>query len=115
MIKSSSNTSDRFNIYEAITNQIIAAIESGTGDVQMPWHQSGASICQPDTKSIKGIAFGSTKSYVPRLFCCPFQCLPSSAWRRRARLRGSVIRKLKPKQGIVLKNGRSSHYQEAQP
>jgi antirestriction protein ArdC len=46
-MKSSSNTSDRFNIYEAITNQIIAAIESGTGDVQMPWHQSGASIQRP--------------------------------------------------------------------
>jgi antirestriction protein ArdC len=46
-MKSSSNTSDRFNIYEAITNQIITAIESGTGDVQMPWHQSGASLQRP--------------------------------------------------------------------
>jgi len=46
-MKSSSNTSDRFSIYEAITNQIIAAIESGTGDVQMPWHQSGGSIQRP--------------------------------------------------------------------
>jgi hypothetical protein len=32
----SSNTSDRFDVFELITNQIIAAIESGTGDVQMP-------------------------------------------------------------------------------
>jgi antirestriction protein ArdC len=43
----SSNTSDRFDVYEAITNQIIAAIESGTGDVQMPWHRAGGSIERP--------------------------------------------------------------------
>jgi antirestriction protein ArdC len=42
-----SNTSDRFDVYEAITNQIIAAIESGTGDVQMPWHRAGGSIERP--------------------------------------------------------------------
>jgi antirestriction protein ArdC len=28
----------RFNVYEAITSQIIAAIETGSGKVQMPWH-----------------------------------------------------------------------------
>lgn len=43
----SSNTLDRFDVYKAITNQIIAAIESGTGDVQMPWHRAGGSIERP--------------------------------------------------------------------
>jgi antirestriction protein ArdC len=43
----SSNTSGRFDVYEAITNQIVAAIESGTGDVQMPWHRAGGSIERP--------------------------------------------------------------------
>ena len=37
----------RFDVYEAITNQIIAAIETGSGKVQMPWHRSGASIMRP--------------------------------------------------------------------
>jgi antirestriction protein ArdC len=43
----SSNTSDRIDVYEAITNQIISAIESGTGDVQMPWHRNGVCIERP--------------------------------------------------------------------
>lgn len=37
----------RFNVYEAITNQIIAAVEAGPGKVQMPWHRSGAALSRP--------------------------------------------------------------------
>jgi antirestriction protein ArdC len=37
----------RLDIYETITNQIIAAIETGSGKMQMPWHRSGASIIRP--------------------------------------------------------------------
>jgi antirestriction protein ArdC len=37
----------RFDVHEAITNQIIAAIEAGTGKPQMPWHRSGANIMRP--------------------------------------------------------------------
>lgn len=37
----------RFDVHEAITNQIIAAIEAGTGKLQMPWHRSGANIMRP--------------------------------------------------------------------
>lgn len=40
-------SNERFDVYEAITNQIITAIESGTGDVQMPWHRAGGSIERP--------------------------------------------------------------------
>ena len=40
-------TSSRFDVYEAVTNQIIAAIEAGTGEVAMPWHSSGAAITRP--------------------------------------------------------------------
>jgi antirestriction protein ArdC len=43
----SSSSSSRFDVYEAITNQIINAIETGSGKVQMPWHRSGASIMRP--------------------------------------------------------------------
>ena len=37
----------RVDIYQAITNQIITAIEAGTGPVQMPWHRCGAGITRP--------------------------------------------------------------------
>jgi antirestriction protein ArdC len=40
-------STSRFDVYEAITNQIIAAIEAGAGNVQLPWHRSGSSITRP--------------------------------------------------------------------
>lgn len=40
-------TKQRFDVYEAVTNQIIAAIEAGTEKVTMPWHASGAAITRP--------------------------------------------------------------------
>jgi len=47
-------TKERFDVYEAVTNQIINAIEAGTGQVAMPWHASGAAITRP-----KNIATGN--------------------------------------------------------
>lgn len=37
----------RFDVYEAITNQIVSAIEAGAGQVQLPWHRKGSAICRP--------------------------------------------------------------------
>lgn len=34
----------RFDVYEAITNQIVSAIEAGAGQVQLPWHRKSAAI-----------------------------------------------------------------------
>lgn len=42
-----SSTSSRFDVYEAITNQIITAIEAGAGQVQLPWHRKGSAIYRP--------------------------------------------------------------------
>lgn len=42
-----SSPTHRFDVHEAITNQIIAAIDAGTGKLQMPWHRSGANIMRP--------------------------------------------------------------------
>ena len=33
----------RHDVYEAITDRVIAAIEEGAGQWQMPWHRSGVS------------------------------------------------------------------------
>lgn len=35
------------SIYDTITNQIIAALERGTGDYTLPWHRSGAPLTRP--------------------------------------------------------------------
>ena len=42
-----SSNSTRFDVYEAITNQIITAIEAGVGQVQLPWHRQGSAIYRP--------------------------------------------------------------------
>ena len=35
------------DIYERVTNQIIAAIEVGAGEYRMPWHHDGSAITTP--------------------------------------------------------------------
>ncbi len=40
-------STSRFDVYEAITNQITTAIEAGAGKVQLPWHRNGSSITRP--------------------------------------------------------------------
>lgn len=40
-------SSDRADIYERITNQIIAAIEAGAGEFVMPWHHEGTATARP--------------------------------------------------------------------
>jgi antirestriction protein ArdC len=44
-----STSTSRTDVYEAITHQIITAIEAGAGNghVQLPWHRSGAAITRP--------------------------------------------------------------------
>ena len=41
------SSSERLDVYTAITNQIIAAIEAGADHPQMPWHCSGNVIERP--------------------------------------------------------------------
>lgn len=37
----------RFDVYRAVTDSIVAAIEAGAGEFVMPWHGSGAAIGKP--------------------------------------------------------------------
>jgi antirestriction protein ArdC len=39
--------SERFDIHQHITDQIIAAIESGAGEFRLPWHRSAGNIMRP--------------------------------------------------------------------
>lgn len=41
------SSSNRFDVHEAITQQIVTAIEAGVGPLQMPWHRSGGAIHRP--------------------------------------------------------------------
>jgi antirestriction protein ArdC len=39
--------SERFDIHQHITDQIIAAIEKGAGEFRLPWHRSAGNIMRP--------------------------------------------------------------------
>lgn len=39
--------SERFDIHQHITDQIIAAIEGGVGEFQLPWHRASSAIFRP--------------------------------------------------------------------
>ena len=39
--------SERFDIHQHITDQIIAAIENGAGEFRLPWHRSAGNIMRP--------------------------------------------------------------------
>ena len=41
------STRQRLDVHEAITTKIIAAIEAGAGDFQMPWHRPGVAFTIP--------------------------------------------------------------------
>jgi antirestriction protein ArdC len=40
-------STDRFDIQQHITNQIVAAIETGVGEFRLPWRRAGGSIARP--------------------------------------------------------------------
>lgn len=50
---------NRFDVHEAVTNQIIAAIEAGAGEWKMPWHRSGGALSRPvniaSTEAYRGV------------------------------------------------------------
>jgi antirestriction protein ArdC len=50
--KGQTMTSERFDIHQHITDQIISAIEKGPGDFQLPWHRKGT-ITRPVNVSSK--------------------------------------------------------------
>jgi antirestriction protein ArdC len=50
---------NRFDVHEAVTNTIIAAIEAGAGEWKMPWHRSGGALSRPvniaSSKAYRGV------------------------------------------------------------
>lgn len=49
----------RLDVHQAVTDQIVAAIEAGAGEWQMPWHRSGGNLARPvniaSNKAYRGI------------------------------------------------------------
>jgi antirestriction protein ArdC len=39
---------ERFDIYQAITDQIVAMVEDGAGDYRMPWHMAQGDLMRPE-------------------------------------------------------------------
>ena len=46
-------TTSRFDIHQKITDQIVEAIEAGTGECRMPWHRTGLTDLAP-TNAVTG-------------------------------------------------------------
>lgn len=46
-------TTERFDIHQHITDQIVAAIERGAGDFRLPWHSRGSITCPTNIASKK--------------------------------------------------------------
>jgi antirestriction protein ArdC len=40
-------STDRFDVHQHITDQIVAAIENGVGEFRLPWRRAGGSIARP--------------------------------------------------------------------
>ena len=38
---------NRKDVYQTVTDQIVAAIEAGAGEWQMPWHRAGEGLNRP--------------------------------------------------------------------
>ncbi len=55
MASSSADTPKR-DLYQQITDQIVAAIEAGAGSAEMPWHRSGVATTRP-TNAFSGQAY----------------------------------------------------------
>ena len=55
MASSSADTPKR-DLYQQITDQIVAAIEAGAGSAEMPWHRSGVTTTRP-TNAFSGQAY----------------------------------------------------------
>jgi antirestriction protein ArdC len=49
----------RFDVYRAVTDKIVLAIEAGAGEFQLPWHRSGPAIARPSNaetgKAYRGV------------------------------------------------------------
>jgi N-terminal domain of anti-restriction factor ArdC len=60
---------ERFDIHQHITDQIIAAIECGVGEFQLPWHRSAGNIMRP-------VNIASRKTILPT---ADIHSLPDSA------------------------------------
>jgi antirestriction protein ArdC len=49
----------KLDVHDAITSKIVAAIEAGAGDFQMPWHRPGVSFALPKNALTENVYRGS--------------------------------------------------------
>ena len=88
-----SSISERLDVYTAITDQIVAAIEAGADNPQMPWHRSGSVIERPvNVASGKGYRGVNTVALWASAFSQQF---PTGLWGtyRQWQDKGAQVRK----------------------
>ena len=60
---------DRFDIHQHITDQIVNAIERGAGEFRLPWHRAAGSIMRPinvaSKKAYRGVNVVALWAYQP--------------------------------------------------
>jgi antirestriction protein ArdC len=87
------SSSDRIDVYGAITAQIIAAIDAGADHPQMPWHSAGGIIERPiNVASGKGYRGVNTVALWASAYC---QHFPTGLWGtyRQWQAKGAQVRK----------------------
>lgn len=65
-------------LFERITAQIIAAIESGPGRYQMPWHRWGSTLSQP-INAVTGRPYRGA-NVLQLWFAAELECYPCGRW-----------------------------------
>ncbi len=94
------SSKERFDVYGAITDQIIAAIEAGAEHPQMPWHRAGGSIERPTNVESKNAYRGvNTVALWASAYCQQFD---HGLW--------GTYRQWQEKGAQVRKGEKSSHH-----
>ena len=71
-------TATRLDVHQLITNQIIAAIESGAGEFKLLWHRSGADLSQP--RNIASQSFYRGINVLTLWLTAEAKAYPSGLW-----------------------------------
>lgn len=88
----------RFDIYQHITDRIVAAIEAGAGEFRLPWHRSAGNILRPvniaSKKAYRGVTCWRYGPHPRRRASRPAHGGPIGSGERLARRSGRARRPL---------------------
>jgi antirestriction protein ArdC len=108
------SSKERFDVYRAITDQIIASIEAGTEHPQMPWHRAGGSIERPTNVESKNAYRGvNTVALWASAYCQQFDHGLWGAYRQWQE-KGAQVRKGEKSSIIIFYRDLQPHERDTQ-